>query len=168
MTVTVDDIKTLRAETGAGVMACRTALSEAAGDLERARTLLRERGVATAAKRAGREAAEGVVESYLHRGRIGAMLELNCETDFVARTDVFKELAHDIAMQIASMDPQVVDAADLPADAEGNPAELALLSQSFIKDPSKTIQNLITEAVASTGEKIVVRRFARYELGGGS
>ncbi len=168
MTVTVDDIKTLRAETGAGVMACRTALSEAAGDLERARTLLRERGVATAAKRAGREAAEGVVESYLHRGRIGAMLELNCETDFVARTDVFKELAHDIAMQIASMDPQVVDAADLPADAEGNPAELALLSQSFIKDPGKTIQDLITEAVASTGEKIVVRRFARYELGGGS
>ena len=168
MTVTVDDIKTLRAETGAGVMACRTALSEAAGDLERARALLRERGVATAAKRAGREAAEGVVESYLHRGRIGAMLELNCETDFVARTDVFKELAHDIAMQIASMDPQVVDAADLPADAEGSPAELALLSQSFIKDPGKTIQDLITEAVASTGEKIVVRRFARYELGGGS
>ncbi|MCY3918383.1 MAG: elongation factor Ts [Chloroflexi bacterium] len=166
MTVSVDDIKALRAETGAGVMACRTALSEADGDLEQARALLRERGVATAAKRAHRDTAEGIVESYLHRGRIGAMLELNCETDFVARTDVFKELAHDIAMQIASMNPQVIDAADLPADADGDPAELALLSQTFIKDPSKTIQDLITDAVATTGEKIAVRRFARYELGG--
>ena len=94
------------------------------------------------------------------------MLELNCETDFVARTDVFKELAHDIAMQIASMNPQVVEASELPADATGSPEDLALLSQAFIKDPSKTIQDLINEAVASTGEKIAVRRFARYELGG--
>lgn len=166
MTVTVDDIKALREETGAGVMDCRTALTEAGGDISKARDLLRERGIKTAAKRADRDAAEGVVESYLHSGRIGAMLELNCETDFVARTDVFKSLAHDIAMQIASMNPQVVDAADLPANADGSPQELALLSQTFIKDPSKTIQDLINEAIASTGERIAVRRFARYELGG--
>ena len=166
MTVSVDDIKILRQETGAGVMDCRTALDEAAGDLEKAKVLLREKGVATAARRAGREASEGRVESYLHGGRIGAMLELNCETDFVARTDVFKELAHDIAMQITSMNPQVIDAAELPTDAAGSPEELALLSQAFIKDPSKTVQDLINEAIASTGEKIAVRRFARYELGG--
>ena len=166
MTVTLDDIKELREQTGAGVMDCRTALTEAGGDPEKAVAILREKGVSTAAKRAERDASEGVVESYLHGGRIGAMLELNCETDFVARTDVFKELAHDIAMQIASMNPQVVDAADLPADADGSSEELALLSQTFIKDPSKTIQDLLNEAIASTGEKIAVRRFARYELGG--
>ena len=165
MTVTVDDIKTLREKTGAGIMDCRTALSEAGGDLDKAQAILREKGVATAAKRADRDATEGVVASYLHGGRIGAMLELNCETDFVARTDVFRDLAHDIAMQIASMNPQVIDAADLPADAEGSPAELALLSQTFIKDPSRTVQDLINETVSSTGEKIAVRRFARYELG---
>ncbi len=166
MTVTVDDIKVLREKTGAGIMDCRSALTEADGDLDKAQTILRDKGVAKAAKRAGREASEGIVESYLHGGRIGAMLELNCETDFVARTDVFKALAHDIVLQIASMDPQVIDAADLPEDAEGSPGELALLSQTFIKDPSRTIQDLINETVTSTGEKIAVRRFARYELGG--
>ena len=166
MTVTVDDIKVLREKTGAGIMDCRSALTEADGDLEKAQTILRDKGVAKAAKRAGREAGEGIVESYLHGGRIGAMLELNCETDFVARTDVFRELAHDIALQIASMNPQVIDAADLPDDAEDSPGELALLSQTFIKDPSRTIQDLINETVTSTGEKIAVRRFARYELGG--
>jgi elongation factor Ts len=166
VTVSLNDIKTLRARTGAGVMDCRTALTEANGDLEKAQVLLRDKGVSTAAKRADRDASEGVVASYLHGGRIGAMLELNCETDFVARTDVFRDLAHDIAMQIASMNPQVVDPADLPADADGSPDQLALLAQAFIKDPSRTIQDLINETVASTGEKIAVRRFARYELGG--
>ena len=165
MTVSIDDIKALRQETGAGVMDCRTALDEAQGDIEKAKTILRERGVATAAKRSGREAAEGVIEAYIHSGRIGAMLELNCETDFVARTDLFRDLAHDLAMQVASMNPQVIDATDLPAGTDGQAADLALLSQSFIKDPAKTIQDLITEAVASMGEKIVVRRFSRYELG---
>ena len=166
MTATVDDIKALREATGAGVMDCRTALDEAGGDIDKAREILREKGLQTAAKRADRDAAEGVVASYLHGGRIGAMLELNCETDFVARTDIFKNLAHDIAMQIASMAPWVIQASDLPADAEGSPAELALLAQPFIKDPSKTIQDLINEAVSSTGEKIAVRRFSRFELGG--
>ena len=164
-TVTTDAIKALREATGAGVMDCRTALTEAGGDIEKARVLLREKGIATATKRADRVTGQGVVEAYVHGGRIGVLLELNCETDFVARTDVFKALAHDIAMQVASMNPQVVRAEDLPADAEGTPAELALLAQPFIKDAGKTIADLISETVASTGEKIEIRRFARYALG---
>jgi elongation factor Ts len=164
-TVAIDDIKALREATGAGVMDCRTALEEAGGDLEKAKDLLRENGVATAAKRADREITEGLVASYVHGGRIGVMLELNCETDFVARTDVFKTLAHDIAMQVASMNPQVIDPADIASDTEGRPEELSLLLQPFIKDPGKSIQDLINEAVSSTGEKIAVRRFIRYELG---
>ena len=166
MTVSIDDIKALRAATGAGVMDCRSALDTAQGDVEKAKAILREMGVATAAKRADRLTAQGVVEAYIHGGRLGAMLELNCETDFVARTDLFRELAHDLALQVASMNPQVIDAAEVPAGANGEAADLALLSQTFIKDPAKTIQDVINEAIASTGEKIVVRRFSRYELGG--
>ena len=165
MAIGIDDIKTLREETGAGVMDCRTALTDAGGDIEKAKILLRERGVATAAKRADRVAGEGRIESYIHSGRIGVLVELNCETDFVGRTDVFQTLAHDIAMQIASMNPVAVRPEDVPAGAAGVTKDLALLTQAYIKDPGKTVEDLINEAVASTGEKIAVRRFVRYELG---
>ncbi len=165
MAISIDAIKDLREKTGAGVMDCRNALSEAEGDVEKAIELLREKGLSKAAKRSEREIGEGLVESYVHGGRIGVIVEINCETDFVARTDVFKELAHDVAMQIASMGALAVSEADLPEDAEGEPAELALLSQTFIKDPSKTIQDLVNETITSTGERIEIRRFTRYELG---
>lgn len=165
MPVTIDDIKALREQTGAGVMDCRTALEEANGDLDQAKLLLRQRGVATAAKRADRTTSQGLVESYIHGGRIGALVEINCETDFVARTDVFKTLAHDIAMQIASMNATAVTPDDLPTDIQGDPNDLALLTQTFIKDASKTVQDIINDTIASTGEKIEVRRFSRFTLG---
>ena len=165
MAISIDDIKALRERTMAGVMDCRAALAEADGDMDKAVALLREKGLAKAAKRLDREATQGVVEAYVHGGRIGAMVELNCETDFVARTDLFKQLAHDIAMQVASMAPQTVDPADLPSDAEGPAAERALLTQPFIKDADKTVHDLINEAITSTGEKIEVRRFVRFVLG---
>ncbi len=154
MPVTIDDIKALREQTGAGVMDCRTALEQANGDLEQAKLLLRERGGATAVKRADRDTSQGLVESYIHGGRIGALVEINCETDFVARTDVFKTLAHDIAMQIASMNAAAVTTDDLPDDIQGDPNDLALLTQTFIKDASKTVQDIINDTIASTGEKI--------------
>ena len=165
MAISVDDIKSLREQTGAGVMDCRNALTEADGDVAKAMGVLREKGFAKAEKRADREISEGRVESYIHGGRIGVLVEINCETDFVARTDVFKDLSHDVAMQIASMGALAVREEDVPSDAEGTPAELALLSQPFIKDPGKTIQDLIADAVTSTGERIEVRRFTRYALG---
>ena len=165
MAISVEDIKALRELTGAGVIDCRSALTEAGGNLQKAQAILREKGVAVAAKRAGREASQGLVEAYIHSGRIGALLELNCETDFVARTAKFRDLAHDLALQIASMNPTCIAPQDLPAGAEGPPQDLALLAQPFIKDAKKTVQDVINEVVASTGEKIVVRRFTRYELG---
>ena len=165
MPVSVDDIKVLREQTGAGVMDCRNALDEADGNLEKAIGLLREKGLSKGQKRSDREIGQGLVEAYIHGGRIGALVEINCETDFVARTDVFKELAHDVAMQIASMAPAGVTPDDLPDGIEGEPEELALLTQPFIKDPSKTIQDLVNEAVTATGERIKIRRFTRYELG---
>jgi len=165
MPVSVDDIKALREQTGAGVMDCRNALDEADGNLEKAIGLLREKGLSKGQKRSDREIGQGLVEAYIHGGRIGALVEINCETDFVARTDVFKELAHDVAMQIASMAPAGVTPDDLPGGIEGEPEELALLTQPFIKDPSKTIQDLVNEAVTATGERIEIRRFTRYELG---
>ena len=165
MPVSVDDIKTLREQTGAGVMDCRNALDEADSNLEQAVELLREKGLSKAQKRADRDIEQGLVEAYIHGGRIGVIVEVNCETDFVARTEVFKDLAHDVAMQIASMAPAGVTAADLPDGIEGDPEELALLSQPFIKDPSKTIQDLVNDAVTATGERIEIRRFTRFELG---
>ena len=165
MPVSVDDIKALREQTGAGVMDCRNALDEADSNLEKAIGLLREKGLSKGQKRSDREIGQGLVEAYIHGGRIGALVEINCETDFVARTDVFKELAHDVAMQIASMAPAGVTPDDLPDGIEGEPEELALLTQPFIKDPSKTIQDLVNEAVTATGERIEIRRFTRYELG---
>ena len=166
MTITVEQIKALRELTGAGIMDCKRALEQAGGDLEGAQRVLREMGVASAAKKASRETNEGLVESYIHSGgRIGALVELNCETDFVARTDDLKDLAHNIAMQVAAMSPIYVDEGDIPDDDDQNPQEVCLLQQAFIRDQSITIQDLLGEAIGKIGENIRVRRFARFALG---
>lgn len=166
LAITSEDVKRLRELTNAGVMDCKRALEEAGGDVDKAVAFLREQGLASAQKRAGREASQGLVESYIHgNGRIGVLVEVNCETDFVARTDTFKALAHDIAMQVAATAPVAVTEEDLPPETEGKPEETVLLKQPFIKDPSKTVGELVTEAIAATGENILVRRFARFQLG---
>ena len=159
-------VKELRERTGAGVMECKKALAETGGDMERAMAVLQERGMALAEKRMHRETAQGLVECYIHAGgRLGAMVEVNCETDFVARTDDFKRLARDLAMQVVASNPLSVSEEDLPSGAEGDPAELCLLRQPFIKDDSRTVQEVVKEVIARTGENIRVRRFARFELG---
>ncbi len=162
-------VKELRDRSGAGVMDAKRALDEAGGDMERAAGVLRERGLAAAASRAERETSQGVVDTYIHAGgRIGALVEVNCETDFVAKTDEFRTLVHEVAMQVAAMDPAVVapaDRAERP-ELEGADEEVALLSQPWVKDGSKTVGELVRDAVAKTGENIRVRRFARFELGG--
>jgi elongation factor Ts len=160
-------IKALREETGAGVMDAKRALDEAKGDMVKAKEIVRERGAAAAAKRSDRETSNGVVESYIHAGgRIGVLMELNCETDFVANTDDFRGLARSIAMQIAAMNPLVISSADrAQVQVEGSDEEVCLLSQPFIKDPKLSIGDLVKETVAKTGENIRVRRFVRYELG---
>lgn len=196
MAVDAKLVKTLREMTGAGMLECKSALEEANGDLELAVEILRKKGVAKAAKKAGRETKEGLIYSYIHAGgRIGVLLELNCETDFVARNDLFKELANEIALQIAAMRPQYVKREDVPREvvekegeiareaaiAEGKPAHIAekiaegklekfykevcLYEQPYIKDDKKTIEELIKEYIAKIGENIQVRRFCRYELG---
>lgn len=163
--VSTDTVKRLREETGAGVMDCKRALDDAGGDFDKARMLLRERGAAAAAKRAERATSQGVVESYIHGGgRIGALVEVNCETDFVARTDAFRDLARNIAMQVAAMNPLAIDVDGVPAE-EPDRASRALLTQSFIKEPSRTIGDLIRDTVAQTGENIRVSHIARFELG---
>ncbi len=165
-TVSAAEVKSLRERTGAGVMECKNALEEAEGDPERAVAVLQARGVALAEKRAHRETSQGLVECYIHAGgRIGAMVEVNCETDFVARTDAFKTLVHDLAMQVAASSPLSVSEEDLPSGAEGDPAELCLLRQPFIKDDSRTVDEVVKEVVVKTAENIRVRRFARFELG---
>lgn len=147
-------------------MDCKRALEEADGDLEKASEILREKGMAAAAKRAERETRQGVVESYIHAGgRIGVLVEVNCETDFVANTDGFRQLARDIAMQVAAMNPQVVSVEDRTPEIEGRDEEVVLLAQPFIKDGSKTIGSMVQEAIATTGENVRVSRFARFELG---
>lgn len=166
MAITTDMVKELRETTGAGVMDCKRALEDAGGDMAKATVLLREKGLAAAAKRADREAKQGVVQSYIHAGgRIGVLVEVNCETDFVANTEEFRGLARDIAMQIAAMSPRVVSVDDRTPDIEGTDEEVVLLAQPFIRDASKTIGAMVTEAVAKTGENIRIRRFVRYELG---
>ena len=162
-------VKELRDRSGAGVMDAKRALDEAGGDMEGAAALLRERGLAAAAKRAERETSQGVVDTYIHAGgRIGALVEVNCETDFVANTDEFRALVHEVAMQVAAMNPAVVASADRVGrpELEGADEEVALLSQPWVKDGSKTVGELVQDAVARTGENIRVRRFARFELGG--
>ena len=194
--ISSDVVKKLRDKTGAGMMDCKIALTETKGDMDLAIEFLRKKGAAVAAKRADRETNQGVVEAYIHAGgRIGAMVELNCETDFVAKTPGFKQLAHDIAMQVAAMTPQYVSREQIPqaviekeleiykvqAQNEGKPEQFAekisqgrlekfyqetvLIEQSFIKDSGKTIKDIIDEETAKVGEKITVRRFLRYHLG---
>ena len=198
MSFTANDVMTLRQRTGAGMMDCKKALAETDGDMEKAIDYLREKGIAKAAKKAGRIAAEGIVDSYIHMGgRVGVLLEVNCETDFVARGESFKELVHDIALQIAASNPSYVTKEEVPAEVlekekeilraqaleEGKPANIVdrmvegriktfyddncLLCQKFVKDPSKTIEQVVVEATATIGEKISVRRFVRYEMGEG-
>ncbi len=163
--VSVDNIKALRERTSAGVMDCKRALSEANGDLDKAEAILAEQGAASAAKKSARATEEGLIESYIHSGgRIGVIVEVNCETDFVARTPEFNELAHDIAMQVAAMDPSHVDSEDVP-EGEDAPQETILMQQPFIKDPTKSIRDLVNEAIGKLGENIQVRRFARFALG---
>lgn len=166
MTASTETIRELRGRTGAGIMDCKRALEETGGDLDKAVEVLREWGISTVAKKAARSANEGLVETYVHSGgRIGVMVELNCETDFVARTPDFQELAHDIALQIAAMSPQIVEDEKPLDDLNSSEGEPRLLYQPFVKDPSRTIRDLITDVVGRVGENIVVRRFARYELG---
>jgi len=196
--ITAEMVKQLRERTGAGMMDCKKVLSETDGDMERAVELLREKGLAAAAKKAARIAAEGIVESYIHGGgRIGVLVEVNCETDFVAQNEDFKSLVKDICMQIAASRPEYIRREEvemgviekekeiLRAQAlnEGKPAhivdkmvegriekfykEVCLLEQPFIKDPDKTVQQIVTEKIASIGENISVRRFARFEKGEG-
>ncbi len=165
MEVPLDLIKQLRERTGAGVMDCKRALEKADGDLDKAEKVLAEQGIATAEKKAHRVTAQGLIESYIHAGRIGAVVEVNCETDFVARTPEFQALVHDIAMQVVASNPAVVSEQDLPEGAEGLPTEMVLLLQPFIKDPSKSVRQLINEVIGKTGENIQVKRFARFELG---
>ena len=158
-------IKELRARTSAGVMDCKKALEESKGDVDKAESLLTEKGIASAARKAGRDTDQGLIDTYIHSGgRIGAMIEINCETDFVARTDDFSSLAHDIAMQVAAMSPEFLNVEDA---SENNTVteDKCLLSQPFIKDPSKTIQDLINETIGKLGENIRVRRFQRFSLG---
>jgi elongation factor Ts len=196
MAITVAQIKELRDATGAGMMDCKEALTNAEGDFDKAVDFLREKGLSKAAKRAGREASDGIVEVYSHGGgRIGVMVEVNCETDFVASSDAFKKFAHEIALQVAATSPECVDESQLTdemiereaavarnrAIEEGKPEqildkivsgrvekykdEVVLLRQEYIRDSSMTIQDLLNENVASIGENIIIRRFARFELG---
>src|SRR4030042_1646412 len=160
-------IKELREKCGAGIMDCRTALVNTEGDLEKALAILKEKGLVKAQKKSERITLQGLVEAYIHTaGRIGALVEVNCETDFVARTDEFKGLAHCLAMQVAAMDPQYVSEKDIPEGKEVISTEACLMEQPYIKDPTKTIKDVITETIAKTGENIRVSRFIRYELGG--
>ena len=167
--MTTQTIKELREKTGAGIMTCKRALEEAKGDIDGAVEILKQQGLAKAEKKAHREVRQGLVETYLHTGgRIGALVEVNCETDFVAHTDEFKELAHHLAMQVAATDPSFLSEEDIPQDVdprETDASEACLLSQPFIKDLEKTVHDIITETIARVGENIKVRRFARFELG---
>ncbi len=196
--ITAAMVKELRERTGAGMMDCKKALTETGGDLQKAVDYLREKGLAAAAKKAGRVTTEGLIDAYIHPGgKVGVLLEVNCETDFVARTDDFRALVHDLAMQVAAARPEYVRREDVPADvierekeilaaqaaAEGKPEkvrpkivegrlekffkETCLLEQPFIKNQDVTIQQLLNEHIARLGENISVRRFARFELGEG-
>lgn len=151
MKVDLSKIKKLRDQTGVSVGDCRAALEKAGGDIDKAFKFLQERGAEVAEKKSARSLGAGLVETYVHAGKVGAMVELACETDFVARTDDFKNLAHELAMQVASMDPKDVT---------------ELESQDYIRDPSRKVKNLVTDAVGKIGENIVIKRFVRFELGG--
>ncbi len=162
----MEAIKELRGRTGAGVMHCRNALLEAEGDLDKASEILLEKGLAKAEKKAEHIASQGLIEAYVHSGgRFGALVEVNCETDFVAHTDEFKELAHNLALQVVATAPRFVSSKDIPQGANLDPEEVCLLAQPFIKDPTKRIEQVVAEVAARVGEKVSVRRFYRFELG---
>lgn len=166
MQVTADMVKNLRAKIGAGVMECRNAITEAGGDLEKAEAILKAKGLARAEKKAGRVTAQGVVDAYIHAGgRVGAMVELNTETDFVAKTDQFRALAHELAMQVAALSPKYIGDGDVPAGAEIDEKQDCLLKQAYIRDTTKSIQDVISETIAKVGENIRVKRFVRFVLG---
>lgn len=196
MAISAEQVKQLRDATGAGILDCRKALEEAGGDLEKAMEVLRERGLAKAAKRSGREASEGYLDLYSHGdGRVGVMVEVNCETDFVARSEAFRTFAHEIALQVAANDPQYIDVEDIPDEVlarerqearrfalqEGKPEhvadrivegrlekftdEVCLMRQHYIRDDSITIQDLLNQNIVAIGENIVIRRFIRWEVG---
>jgi elongation factor Ts len=196
VTITSQMVKELRDKTNAGMMDCKKALTETAGDLEKAVDLLRQKGLAVAAKRAGRETKEGVVESYIHAGgKLGVMVEVGCETDFVAKTDDFKAFAKNIAMHIAAVNPVAVNREEVPAEIlqrekdiyvnqaieSGKPpqiaekmvagkiekylAEVCLMEQKYVKNPDLTVQDLLNELVAKMGENISVKKFARFQIG---
>lgn len=194
MSISAEDVKKLREATGAGMMDAKNALVESGGDMEKAREILRQKGMASAAKRAEREARNGVVEAYVHGGKIGVLIEVNCETDFVARTDDFKTFAKDVAMHVAAMNPEFVRPEDIAEDViekekelyrgevdSSKPAEIiekivsgklekyyetvCLIAQPFVKDDSKTVDELTKELISKVGENIVIRRFHRFELG---
>jgi elongation factor Ts len=158
--ISANTVKELREKTGAGIMDCKRALQDSNGNMDKATELLRQRGLATSSKVAGREAKQGLIESYIHTGgRIGALVEVNCETDFVARTDEFRTLAREIAMQVASMNPTTVGSMEGGDESEG------LLGQEYIRDSRKTIRDLIKETIAQVRENIQVSRFQRFEVG---
>jgi len=158
-------IKELREQCGAGIMECRNALREVEGDIAKALQILKEKGLLKAEKKAERATAQGLIEAYIHTGgRIGAMVEVNCETDFVARTDEFKELAHNLAMQVAALAPQFIAKEEIPEGADIEPQAACLLLQPYIRDPSQTVRDVIIETIAKVGENIKVSRFARFEL----
>jgi len=166
MKISTEAIKEVRTRTSGGVLECKNALLEADGDIEKAVGILKGRGLATAEKKRERIASEGVIEAYIHHTkRIGALVELNCETDFVAHTDEFRELARNLAMQVAATSPQFITVEEMPSEIEVDPQTHCLLSQPFIKEPAKTVQEIIAETIAKVGENIRVRRFARFELG---
>jgi elongation factor Ts len=159
--ISAQAVKELRDKTGAGVMDCKKALQESGGNMEKAVEALRQKGLSRHSKLAGREVSQGLIESYIHTGgRIGALVEVNCETDFVARTPEFRTLAREVAMQVASMDPAEVGTLD-----GSQPGNNALLDQEYIRDPRKTIRDLVKEAIGKLGENIVVSRFIRFEVG---
>ena len=196
MAITADQVKTLREKTGAGMMECKSALQETGGDQDKAIDLLRKKGLASAAKRAGRATANGVVGSYIHMGgKVGVLVEVNCETDFVARTETFQTLVKEIALHIAAADPKYVRREEVPADVlekereiyraqfaeTGKPAgvvdkivegklgsyyaQVVLVDQPSVRDPNVTVAQLLAEAAAKTGENVTVRRFARFKVG---
>lgn len=166
MKISLELIKELREQSGAGIMQCRNALEKNEGNREKALEFLKEQGMLKAKAKAERTAAEGLIEAYIHTGgRVGAMIELNCETDFVARTDEFKQLAHNLAMQIAAMNPKFIAKEEVPKEADIELQAACLLQQPYIKDQEQTIQDIITDTIARVGENIKVSRFARFELG---
>lgn len=166
MKISAETVKEVRNRTSVGILDCKNALSEANGDVGEAVEILRNRGLAIAEKKKENVVAEGIIESYIHHTKkIGALVELNCETDFVAHTDEFKELARNLAMQIAATAPQYVTPEEISPGGDLESHTICLLSQPFIKEPTKSVQEIINESIAKVGENIKVKRFARFELG---